>query len=105
MTLFRSILITMAVTGTLLSGMANPAWAAPKDKNCMTDQQIQTAISAGQIQKWAQIRKIAGIPDDNYETSTVQVCLRAGVPYYIVNMSSPKGENFKIVLNAVNGSV
>ena len=71
---------------------------------CLTDRQINRAIAAGQIRSWPQIRRLAGIPENYYETSDVQVCLRNGVPFYIVNMVSPKGENVKYVLNALDGS-
>jgi hypothetical protein len=71
---------------------------------CLNDRQINRAIASGQIRSWPQIRRLAGIPPSYYETSDVQVCLRNGVPYYIVNMSSPKGENVKYVLNALDGS-
>jgi hypothetical protein len=71
---------------------------------CLDDQQINRAIASGEIRSWPQIRKLAEIPASYYETSDVQVCLRNGVPYYIVNMVSPKGENVKYVLNALDGS-
>ena len=43
-------------------------------------------------------------PATYQEVSDVRVCLIKGVPYYIVNVVSPKGEASKIVLNAVDGS-
>jgi hypothetical protein len=71
---------------------------------CMSEQEIAKAIGSGKIRSWAAIRQAAGIPDDYYETSDVQVCVRNGAPFYIVNMVSPKGENRKYVLNALDGS-
>jgi hypothetical protein len=71
---------------------------------CLNDKQINRAIASGQILSWPEIRRMAGIPADYYETSDVQVCMRRGVPFYVVNMSSPKGENTKYVLNALDGS-
>jgi hypothetical protein len=71
---------------------------------CLSEQQIAKAIASGQIRSWAAIRQAAGIPNDYYETSDVQVCVRNGAPFYIVNMVSPKGENVKYVLNALDGS-
>ena len=71
---------------------------------CLNDMQVNQAIAAGQIRSWPQVRRLAGIPATYYETSDVQVCMRGGVPFYIVNMVSPKGENVKYVLNALDGS-
>lgn len=104
MTRFRTILIMVAAAATLSLGAAMPAFAAPKDRSCLTDQQTRAAIGAGQIQTWPKIRKLGGIPPDYYETSDTPVCQRNGLYYYVVNMASPKGENFKIVLNAVDGT-
>lgn len=74
------------------------------DRRCLSEPEIEAAIASGRIQSWAKIRAIANVPKDYRETSDVQVCLRGGVPYFIVSMVSPKGEYFKIVLNAVDGS-
>ena len=74
------------------------------DRRCLSEAEIEAAIASGRIQSWAKIRAIANVPKDYRETSDVQVCLRGGVPYFIVSMVSPKGEYFKIVLNAVDGS-
>lgn len=71
---------------------------------CMSEQEIAKAIGSGQIRSWRAIRQMAGIPADYYETSDVRVCVRNGAPFYIVNMVSPKGENVKYVLNALDGS-
>ncbi|HEX4296494.1 MAG TPA: hypothetical protein VHZ56_00575 [Devosia sp.] len=104
MTFLRRIRIAMTAAAICSLAAVLPAAAAPRQGNCLSDQQIQAEIGSGQIQSWARIRKLAGIPKDYYETSDVQVCLRGGVPYFMVNMVSPKGENFKMVLNAVDGS-
>lgn len=104
MTRFRTILIMVAAAAALSLGAAMPAFAAPPPADCLTNQQIQTAIAAGQIKSWPKIRKLAGIPKDYRETADIQVCMQAGAPYFFVNMVSPKGENFKIVLNAVDGT-
>jgi hypothetical protein len=71
---------------------------------CLNDRQIARAIANGEIRTWPEIRQLAGIPASYHETSDVRVCLRDGVPHYIVNMVSPKGENVKYVLNALDGS-
>jgi hypothetical protein len=71
---------------------------------CLNDRQIARAIANGEIRTWPEIRQLAGIPASYHETSDVKVCMRAGVPFYIVNMVSPKGENVKYVLNALDGS-
>jgi hypothetical protein len=72
--------------------------------SCLSEEQIAKSIGSGQIRSWRAIRQMAGIPADYYETSDVRVCLRNGAPFYIVNMVSPKGENVKYVLNALDGS-
>jgi hypothetical protein len=72
--------------------------------SCFSEQQIAQAIASGEIRSWAAIRRMARIPDAYYETSDVQVCVRNGVPFYEVNMVSPKGENAKYRLNALDGS-
>ncbi len=104
MNVIRTILITMAAAASLSLGAVVPAQAAAGARDCLTEPQIEAAIASGQIQSWAKIRRLAKIPPEYKETSDVQVCLRAGVPYFIVSIVSPKGEYFKIVLNAVDGS-
>jgi hypothetical protein len=127
----RTILLTMAAAVSLSSAIV-PASAAPPfgdrggggfplggrggitlnipaapsngDRRCLSEAEIEAAISSGRIQSWAKIRALANIPKEYRETSDVQVCLRGGTPYFIVSMVSPKGEYFKIVLNAVDGS-
>ncbi|MEO8758960.1 MAG: hypothetical protein ABI398_14550 [Devosia sp.] len=100
----RTILIVMAAAAVMSLGAAMPAFAAAQNANCLTDQQIQTEIASGQIKSWRTIRELGGVPADYYETSYVQVCLKGGVPYFVVKMSSSKGESVKIVLNAMDGS-
>jgi uncharacterized membrane protein YkoI len=104
MTSFRTILIMMAAAATLSLGAAMPAFAASKDKQCMSDQEIQTAIASGQIKSWPRIKKMAQISTDYQEVSDVRVCLINGVPFYTVNLVSSDGEARKIVLNALDGS-
>lgn len=94
----------MAAAGTLLLAAAIPVEAAPRDKACLSDQQTQAAIAAGQIKTWSKIHAMAGIPSNYYETSDTPVCKRGGGLYYIVTMASTKGEQFKYVLNAVDGT-
>ena len=102
----RSILFGMAAAGALSLAVVVPSLAALPGGGgtCWSSAQVNSAIAQGTIKSWAKIRKLAGIADDLYETSPVQVCTRDGVPYFIVNMSSPKGESVKIVRNAVDGS-
>jgi hypothetical protein len=71
---------------------------------CLNDRQIARAIANGEIRSWPEIRQLAGIPASYHETSDVKVCMRGDAPYYVVNMVSPKGENVKYVLNALDGS-
>jgi uncharacterized membrane protein YkoI len=104
MTSFRSILIMMAAAATLSLGAAMPVSAAPKDKQCLSDQEIQSAISSGQIKSWPKIKKMARISGEYQEVSDVRVCLINGVPFYTVNLVSSNGEAKKIVLNAMDGS-
>src|SRR5437868_12192065 len=101
---FRSILIMMAAAGALCLGAATASFAAAGETSCWSDKQTQTAIAVGQIQTWSKIRKLGKVPSEYHETSDTPVCLKGGVPYYVVTMASPKGEQFKIVLNAVDGS-
>ena len=105
MTSIRTILITMAAAATLLLAAAVPSYAAAaRDKDCLSDQQIQAAIAAGQIQSWPKIRKLAKVSTDYQEVSDVRVCMIQGVPYYTVNLVSSNGEATKFVLNAVDGT-
>lgn len=92
-----------AVAGPALVGSAAPAAAAPGGA-CLSEPQIEAAIASGKIQSWARIRQLANIPGNYREKSDVQVCMRGGVPYYIVTLASPKGDYFKEALNAVDGS-
>jgi uncharacterized membrane protein YkoI len=104
MTSFRTILIVMAAAASLSLGAIMPADAASKDKQCLSDQEIQSAISSGQIKSWPKVKKMAQIPGEYQEVSDVRVCLINGVPFYTVNLVSSNGEARKIVLNAMDGS-
>ena len=104
MTSFRTILLVMAAAATLSLGAIMPADAASKDKQCLSDQEIQSAISSGQIKSWPKIKKMAQISGEYQEVSDVRVCLVNGVPFYTVNLVSSNGEARKIVLNAMDGS-
>lgn len=101
MTIFRTILITMAAAAMVSLAVAMPAFA--QGRECFSDRQIQTAIESGQIQSWPKIKRLAGISDYD-EVSDVQVCLINSIPYYMLNVVSPDGEASKIVLNAVDGT-
>ena len=104
MTLFRTILITMVAAAGISLAAAMPAYAqVQRERNCLSDDQIQTAIESGQIQSWPKIKRLAGISAYE-EVSDVKVCLIEGVPYYMLNVISPNGEATKIVLNAVDGT-
>ena len=104
MTLFRTILITMVAAAGISLAAAMPAYAqVQRERNCLSDDQIQTAIESGQIQSWPKIKRLAGISTYE-EVSDVKVCLIEGVPYYMLNVISPNGEATKIVLNAVDGT-
>lgn len=104
MTRFRTILIMVAAAAALSLGAAMPAFAAPLPTDCLTDQEVAAAIASGQIQKWAVIRMLAGVPKDYKEKSTIRVCRLGGVPYFVVNMVSPKGDFNQYVFNAVDGT-
>lgn len=102
---FRSVILAAVAAVALSVAPAGSAYAANgAGRACLSEPEIEAAIASGQIQSWAKIRELANIPRNYKEASDVQVCLRAGVPYFIVSMVSPKGEYFKIVLNAVDGS-
>jgi uncharacterized membrane protein YkoI len=101
MTFFRTILIMMAAAATLSLGAIMPADAASKDKQCLSDQEIQGAIASGQIKSWPKIKQIARISG---EVWNVRVCMINGVPFYTVNLVSSNGEAKKIVVNALDGS-
>src|SRR5262249_32168124 len=101
---FRSVILALTAAAALSLGPVMPASAANGGRACLSEPEIEAAIASGQIQSWAKVRELANIPKAYREASDVQVCLRGGVPYFIVSMVSPKGEYFKIVLNAVDGS-
>ena len=103
MTLFRTILITMAAAASISLAAAMPAYAQARGGDCLSDGQIQAAIESGEIQSWPKIKKLAGISAYE-EVSDVKVCLIDGIPYYMLNVISPNGEATKIVLNAVDGT-
>ena len=105
MTLFRTIVITMAAAAivSLAAAMPVSAQARQQAADCLSDRQIQTAIESGQIQSWPKIKKLAGI-SSYQEVSEIQVCMIDGIPYYMLNVISPEGEASKIVLNAVDGT-
>ena len=102
MKLSRTTLFALAAAAALSLVAATPGLVAAQD--CLSNQQIQTAIQGGQIKSWPKIKKLAGITADSQEVSDVRVCLIGGMPYYTVNVVSPYGEAKKIVLNAVDGS-
>src|SRR5690349_19431131 len=104
---FRPIVLAVFAAASLSLSLTPDAIAQAGgrgDRACLSEPEIEAAIASGQIQSWAKIRELANIPKNYREASDVQVCLRAGVPYFIVSMVSPKGEYFKIVLSAVDGS-
>ncbi len=93
-----------AAVFSLSAVMPAPAVGNARDKlECLTDRQITAAIESGNILSWPKIKKLAGI-SAYQEVSDLQVCMIAGVPYYIVNVISPGGEAAKIALNAVDGT-
>jgi hypothetical protein len=106
MTFSRTILITMAAAAMVSLAAVMPAFAQDEGREameCLSDRQIQVAIESGQIMSWPKIKKMAGISAYE-EVSDVQVCMLAGVPFYILNVVSPEGEATKIALNAVDGT-
>lgn len=106
MTLYRTILITMAAAAVFSLAAAMPAFAqdgARARLDCLSDRQITAAIESGQILSWPKIKKLAGI-SAYQEVSDVKVCMIEGVPYYILNVISPGGEAAKIALNAVDAT-
>ncbi len=72
---------------------------------CLTDDQIQTAIEAGEIQSWPKIKRLAGLTGEYDEVSEVRVRLQDGIPYYYVNVVSSEGEATRIVVNAIDGTL
>ena len=105
MTLFRTIVMTMAAAAIVSLAAVMPAAAQARQAaaDCLSDRQIQTAIESGQIQSWPRIKKLAGI-SSYQEVSEIQVCTIDGTLYYMLNVISPDGEASKIVLNAVDGT-
>lgn len=95
------ILGAIVVALTLASG-SGPALA--QGGECLAPNAIQQAIQSGEIQSWAAVRRMAGIPQGYSEVSGVQVCRRGGQLYYIVSVVSPSGEARRLALNAVDGS-
>jgi uncharacterized membrane protein YkoI len=104
MTSFRTILIMMAAATLSLVAVMPADAASSKDKQCLSDQEIQTAIASGQIKSWPRIKQMARISTDYQEVSDVRVCMINGVPFYTVNLVSSNGEAKKIVVNALDGS-
>jgi hypothetical protein len=104
MTRFRTTLLLAAAAALSLGAM--PVLGAPATgaRQCLTDQEIQSAIASGQIKSWPKIKMMARIPSDYQEVSDAKVCMIGGVPYYTVNLMSSRGDAKKIVLNAVDGS-
>ena len=98
----RAILAAAAVAGPALMGSVVPSAAAPGDR-CLTGPEMQTKISSGQILSWASIREIAKIPKSQLALD-IKVCLRGGVPYYVVQLSSSKGDYGTKTFNALDGS-
>jgi hypothetical protein len=96
-----SVLTAIAFPLVLAMG-AGPALAQGGD--CLAPNAIQQAIQAGEIQSWAAVRRMAGIPPGYSEVSGVQVCRRGGQLYYIVSVVTPSGEARRLALNAVDGS-
>ena len=102
---FRSIVLAAVAAVALSAAPAALVYAANGGgRTCLSEPEIEAAIASGEIQSWAKIKQLANIPKAYREASDVQVCTRAGQLYFIVSMVSPKGEYFKIVLNAVDGS-
>ena len=104
---FRSLIVAAIAAVALSVAPAETGYAANGGgggRACLSEPEIEAAIASGQIQSWAKIKQLANIPKAYREASDVQVCTRAGQLYFIVSMVSPKGEYFKIVLNAVDGS-
>lgn len=99
---FRTILSIAVAAATMSLGAIPPAHAQAGE--CLTDGQIQAAITAGEIQSWPKIKRLAKISAYE-EVSDVQVCLQDGIPYYYVNVVSPSGEATKIVVNAIDGTL
>lgn len=99
---FRTLLMITVAAATMSLGAAVPAYA--QGRQCLTDEQIQAAIQAGEIQSWPKIKRLAKISAYE-EVSDVQVCLEDGIPYYYVNVVSPSGEATKIVVNAIDGTL
>jgi hypothetical protein len=74
MTSFRTILIMMAAAASISLAAVIPAQAqAEREKSCLSDQQIQSAIESGDIKSWPKIKKLAGISSYE-EVSDVKVC-------------------------------
>jgi uncharacterized membrane protein YkoI len=99
---FRTLLMIAVAAATMSLGAIAPVHA--QGQECLSDEQIQAAIQAGQIQSWPKIKRLAKISAYE-EVSDVQVCLQDGIPYYYVNVVSPAGEATKIVVNAIDGTL
>ncbi|SFZ85867.1 hypothetical protein SAMN02983003_3039 [Devosia enhydra] len=87
----------LAIGGTISPAMAQGG-------ACLSPNAIQQAIQSGEIQSWAAVKRMAGIPPNFSEVSAVEVCQRGGQLYYSVSLVSPSGEVQRVALNAVDGS-
>ena len=99
----RTLVMIAVAAASLSLGAIAPAHAQVTE--CLTDDQIQTAIEAGEIQSWPKIKRLAGLTGEYDEVSEVRVCLQDGIPYYYVNVVSSEGEASKIVVNAIDGTL
>lgn len=98
---FLTALGTLAMLMTI-GGAVSPTLA--QGGGCLSPNAIQQAIQSGEIQSWAAVKRMAGIPSNFSEVSAVEVCQRGGGLYYSVSLVSPSGEVQRVALNAVDGS-
>lgn len=66
---------------------------------CLDKQQIQEAVSSGQIMSLDAVLAQAGIPSDS-EILNVQVCDEGGRLVYVIGVLSPDGQAQNLTLSA-----
>jgi len=66
---------------------------------CLSDREIQEAVSSGRIKSLYEVLASAGI-DSSQSVLNVQVCDQGGRLVYIIGVLSPSGEAQNLVLDA-----
>jgi uncharacterized membrane protein YkoI len=88
-----------AMALALALALALAGTGATQAQACLNKQQIQEAVSSGQIMSLDTVLAQAGIPADS-EILNVQVCDEGGVLVYVIGVLSPDGQAQNLTLSA-----